>query len=1218
MGSVLGLSFDYHDSAAALCVDGEVVAAVEQERLSRRKHDAGLPLEAIASVLAIAELAPDELDAVAFYEKPLNVVGRYLATRQRVGPSSLPGFVRTVPDLVGHNLMVGDRIQRGLRRIGRTSPIRVAYAEHHESHAAAAFYPSPFETAAILTVDGVGEWATATIGRGSGHRIALEEELRFPTSLGLLYSLMTVWCGFRANDGEYKLMGLAPYGTPRYADAMRELLDAHDSGAPQLQARRVGWWGRSPRRMRWLVDALDGPPAVPGSPSGAREADIAASIQVVTEEAVLGLAARASELTGERRLCLAGGVALNCVANARLLREGPFDELWVQPAAGDAGSAIGAALWHTHLDAPRTPRPDAMRGAALGPRFGSDEVGRRLDELGVPHRRLDDAERADEVARRLADGEVVGWFQGRVEFGPRALGHRSILADPRSPTIKEHLNLQTKGRESFRPFAPAVLDDRAGEWFDVDAPSPFMLLTAPVRADRMLEVADEPTDPYERARVPRSAIPACTHIDGSARVQTVGPDAHPAFHALLERFDARTGCPVLLNTSFNVADEPIVCTPDDALSSARRAGLDLLVIEDHLVEGDALQALGAPADAAPVPDAAPAPEVGAGAGDPPPAAWREVPRVAERPRRDRHGTAAKVGTALAAIAIGPLGPVVRTHAITIAPRPLAVAVIGLLALAAVAAIPVPRWLPRLLVAGAAGLLAAPFGGIAVGAWLAMGTVLAAWAALGRPPVPGLPDPGREALGPVVALALVATLRGRSLHATVLPLAFMVLASVAVIVISRHPGAAHRATRALAHGVRTVVAAVLLFPVWLLVVLLPWLLHRLFFVDPLRAPVGAAGTVRRVPSPAVPSRLWSREAALDRLPFWPRFRRKAIVPTVVVVAVVGLVWANLPAHRYDDSIPAAFADDAWFPEYRDVLRWYEYDGYDTLRFRRARDLESRYLNVSDGMRKTWAPPASSRTPVTLWMYGGSTTFGFGQRDEHTIASELARLAHADGIDLQVLNRGVAGDTHWLEAQRFAWDLSVQPHPDLTIFYDGANDLGAAVRLNAEGRADEPLPSDLAMEDLRKGLEKPRRIFERFDGINRPDSAHLVPDRSGSKVDMDAVGRAAIQRYERSRQLSRAVARQADVPVDWFWQPTLSTQQRIEGQPEPGPDGQEVNRAALAVLPKDVIDLTRSLDDAPSPVFYDDVHTNELGARMVAEAIYARIRPALREAAQEHGR
>ena len=580
------MSCDYHDSAAALCVDGVLVAAIEEERLSRVKHDASLPERAIAACLAIGGLVPDDLDAVVFYEKPLNVFGRFMATRQRVGPRSWSSFVRDVPSLVGTNLMIGDRLDRALRTLGATRTIPVSYCEHHLSHAAAAFFPSPFETAATLTIDGVGEWATASIGRGSGRRVAISEEVRFPSSLGLLYSLMTEWCGFRANDGEYKLMGLAPFGEPRFEQVLGQVLQLHDGGGFSIDAAKVRRWAVRPERMRWLCGALDGPPLASGDALTQREADIAASIQVLTERAVVALAGRARDLTGERSLCLAGGVALNCVANGTLVDSGLFDDVWIQPAAGDAGSAIGAALWFDHRSVPRVVGPgDGMRGAALGPSFSTDEIVPWLVADEVEHRVVDDeGELLDEVASRLADGQVVAWFQGAMEFGPRALGHRSILADPRSPTMQQRLNLQIKGRESFRPFAPAVLLGHVHEWFELDGPSPYMLRTAAVSAVRRQPVGAEPAAMVERVQVVRSDIPACTHIDGSARVQTVDPAIEPRFHALLESFLRQTGCPVLLNTSFNVADEPIVCTPEHALDTARRAGVDLLVLEDVLID----------------------------------------------------------------------------------------------------------------------------------------------------------------------------------------------------------------------------------------------------------------------------------------------------------------------------------------------------------------------------------------------------------------------------------------------------------------------------------------------------------------------------------------------------------------------------------------------------------------------------------------------------------
>lgn len=592
---ILGVSCDYHDAAAAVVIDGEVVAAAEEERFSRLKHDNALPELAIASCLATAGITADDIDVVVFHEKPLVVMSRVLAARQRRGPSALGSFVRDFPVLLRRNLLISYRIDKLLHRLGATHSPTFVYSEHHLSHASAAFFPSPFETAAILTVDGIGEWATATIGQGTRHRIEIHTEQRYPNSLGLLYSLATVWCGFEANDGEYKVMGLAPFGTPRYADALASIVDLHDDGSVDINAKDARWWSGDPRRMRRLVELFDGPPRAPGEPLTEREWDLARSVQDLVEEAMLRMATEAHRITGESDLCLAGGVALNCVANGRLRREGPFDDIWVQPAAGDAGSAIGGALWYWHDNQGNTRtrpkptdavdlRPDGMSGAALGPAFEGDEVAAWLDAQGVDHERVADlTERSERVAEHLADGSIVGWFEGRMEFGPRALGHRSILADPRRTDVQRDINIRVKGRESFRPFAPAVLWSHASEWFEMDAPSPYMLFTFDVREDKRLPVAEDPTDPVERVQIPRSQIPACTHVDHSARVQTVHPETAPAFHALLSAFHAKTGCPVLLNTSFNVAGEPIVCTPDDALATARTAELDVLVLDEFIV-----------------------------------------------------------------------------------------------------------------------------------------------------------------------------------------------------------------------------------------------------------------------------------------------------------------------------------------------------------------------------------------------------------------------------------------------------------------------------------------------------------------------------------------------------------------------------------------------------------------------------------------------------------
>ena len=599
--NILGLSCDYHDAAAAVVIDGEIVAAAEQERFSRLKHDRGLPTHAVASCLAVADLDASAIDAVVFHEKPIVAFGRMLAARQRRGPRSIAAFAREMPTALGTNLMIAHRVGQMFFDLGaeRLPPIR--FSEHHVSHAAAAFHPSPFDTAAILTVDGLGEWATASVGHGAHHRIDLLEDQRFPHSLGLLYSLVTIWCGFEPNDGEYKVMGLAPFGEPTYLDALQEIAQLDDDGSITVAGGAVRWWGGHVRRSSRLARLFDGPPRLPTEAISQRDRDLARSVQEYTESAMLAMAMHAHELTGESRLCMAGGVALNCVANGRILREGPFEEVWIQPAAGDAGSAIGAALWYWHegsgehrergerdIDAAPlhdAPPRDSMSGAALGPSFSSSEIRSWLERIGVSYRHMPDAtERNALVASRLADGDIVGWFEGRMEFGPRSLGHRSILADPRSPTVQADLNIRVKGRESFRPFAPAVLEERAAEWFDLDRTSPYMLFTAQVAASRRVEVAEEPTDLVDRVRVPRSQIPACTHIDGSARVQTVDRHTHTAFHALITSFFDLTGCPVLLNTSFNVGGEPIVCNPEDALATARAAGLDLLVLEDCVIE----------------------------------------------------------------------------------------------------------------------------------------------------------------------------------------------------------------------------------------------------------------------------------------------------------------------------------------------------------------------------------------------------------------------------------------------------------------------------------------------------------------------------------------------------------------------------------------------------------------------------------------------------------
>ncbi len=589
MTAILGISAFYHDSAAALVVDGEIVAAAQEERFTRKKHDDRFPQHAIDYCLAEAGLEPGQLDYVGFYDKPLLKFERLLETYVAYAPSGFRSFLTAMPLWLKQKLYVPRQLSRGLQRAYRK---RYVFAEHHESHAASAFFPSPFEEAAILTLDGVGEWATASIGRARGNRISLEAELRFPHSLGLLYSTFTYFTGFRVNSGEYKLMGLAPYGEPVYADLIRDrLMDLKEDGSFRLDMRYFNYCQGLTMTSRRFHRLFGGPPRRPEEPITQREMDIAASIQVVTEEVMLRCARHAHRVTGMNNLCLAGGVALNCVGNAAILRDGPFEDIWIQPAAGDAGGSLGVALliWYQLLDNVRVPSPrDSQRGALLGPRYGSDEIRSILDQAGARYETFDDEPSlCDRVADLLAGGNVVGWFHGRMEFGPRALGARSILGDPRSPRMQSVMNQKIKFRESFRPFAPSVLADHADRWFEMrpGKDSPYMLLVAPVAEARRarLDGQDATRRGLERLELVRSDIPAVTHVDWSARVQTVDRVRHGRFHRLLESFHAKTGCPVLVNTSFNVRGEPIVCTPADAYRCFMATEMDALVLEDFVL-----------------------------------------------------------------------------------------------------------------------------------------------------------------------------------------------------------------------------------------------------------------------------------------------------------------------------------------------------------------------------------------------------------------------------------------------------------------------------------------------------------------------------------------------------------------------------------------------------------------------------------------------------------
>ncbi len=592
MTAILGISAFYHDSAAALVVDGNIVAAAQEERFTRRKHDHAFPVNAIEYCLQEAGIKPGNLDYVGFYDKPLLKFERLLETYLAVAPRGFRSFLQAMPLWLRQKLYLPREMNRGLQgEYGK----RYVFTEHHESHAASAFFPSPFEEAAILTLDGVGEWATASFGVGRGNKITLTHEMRFPHSLGLLYSAFTYYCGFKVNSGEYKLMGLAPYGEPKYASLIREqLIDLKPDGSFRMDMRYFGYCQGLTMTSAAFDRLFGGPPRKPESQISRREMDLAASIQQVTEEIMLLAAEHVHRRTGQTKLVLAGGVALNCVGNGRILRDGPFDELWIQPASGDAGGALGVALfvWHQLLDKPRQAQStrDTMHGSLLGPGFPNDQIEPFLRAQGARYRRLNDAELCDYVAELLAAENVVGWFRGRMEFGPRALGARSILGDARSPRMQSVMNLKIKFRESFRPFAPSVLEERASDYFELPPahPSPYMLLVAPVRADRRIP-ADDARERFgiDKLNVARSEVPAVTHVDYSARVQTVDAERHGLYRRLLEAFAAKTGCPMIINTSFNVRGEPIVCTPEQAYRCFVNTGIDALVLENFVIEKEA-------------------------------------------------------------------------------------------------------------------------------------------------------------------------------------------------------------------------------------------------------------------------------------------------------------------------------------------------------------------------------------------------------------------------------------------------------------------------------------------------------------------------------------------------------------------------------------------------------------------------------------------------------
>ncbi len=586
MSKILGISAYYHDSAACLVRDGELVAAAQEERFTRKKHDFAFPNNAVAYCLREAGLGgADELDHVVFYDKPMVKFERLLETYLAYAPHGIGSFIKAMPLWLKQKLWMREHLREELDYDGQ-----ILFTEHHESHAASAFFPSPFEQAAILTIDGVGEWATASLGVGEENRIRILKEIHFPHSLGLLYSAFTYFTGFKVNSGEYKLMGLAPYGEPKYVDLILEqLIDLKDDGSYKLNLKYFDYCAGLRMTNRRFAKLFGGPPRKPESKLTQREMDLAASVQVVTERAMLNMARFAQQQTGSRNLVLAGGVALNCVGNGKILRDGPFDEVWIQPAAGDAGGALGAALFvhHQLLDGPRRVEGgrDLQRATLLGPGFDDAEIGRFIEQQGIRARRFEDFdELAGRVAAILEQEAVVGWFQGRMEFGPRALGSRSIIGDPRSREMQTKMNLKIKFRESFRPFAPSVLRERVGEYFELDSGSPYMLLVAGVQHQRRLPVDNNGALGLDKLKVIRSTVPAITHVDYSARVQTVAREDNPRYHRLIERFYEKTGCPVIVNTSFNVRGEPIVCTPEDAYRCFTRTNMDYLVLGSYLID----------------------------------------------------------------------------------------------------------------------------------------------------------------------------------------------------------------------------------------------------------------------------------------------------------------------------------------------------------------------------------------------------------------------------------------------------------------------------------------------------------------------------------------------------------------------------------------------------------------------------------------------------------
>ncbi|KZZ37652.1 carbamoyltransferase [Oleiphilus sp. HI0117] len=587
---ILGISAYYHDSAACLIKGGEIVAAVQEERFTRVKHDSSFPIEAIKYCLQVAQIKPDQIEYVTFYDKPFLKFERLLETYLAFAPKGLRSFATSMPLWVKDKLFQKSTILKELSHVLGCDTEwrdRLLFSEHHLSHAASAFYPSPFDNAAVLTMDGVGEWTTTSLAIGKGNSLEVLKEIHFPHSLGLLYSAFTYYTGFKVNAGEYKVMGLAPYGKPVYVNKIKEhLIDIRDDGSFQLNMAYFDYCTGLTMTNKRFHNLFGGPPRQPESTLTQKEMDLAASIQKVIEDVVIKMARNIASETGQTNLCLAGGVALNCVANGVLIRENIFENVWVQPASGDAGGSVGAALatYYSMLDQPRSVvrGKDSMQGTYLGPEFSSNDIRSKLTDLGASFTELNANEIIEKTASALADGLAIGWMSGRMEFGPRSLGGRSIIADPRSTTMQKNLNLKVKFRESFRPFAPSILREDLESWFNLDCDSPYMLLVADVAETKKLSVKDE-SEGIEKLKIPRSIIPAVTHVDGSARVQTVHEDTNPKYHALISRFKEITDCPVLVNTSFNVRGEPVVCTPEDAFRCFMGTDLDILVIDNFFL-----------------------------------------------------------------------------------------------------------------------------------------------------------------------------------------------------------------------------------------------------------------------------------------------------------------------------------------------------------------------------------------------------------------------------------------------------------------------------------------------------------------------------------------------------------------------------------------------------------------------------------------------------------